>query len=148
MQTLRLTKEFAAITKNPPKGVVIEKKSEDHTLWHIFLSGPPGTPYEGGTFKVVADFTDNYPFKPPKCKFLTKIYHPNIRKENGEICQDVYEKDWVPTKTMRGVIDIFISLLLAPSPESPIEPEIFKEFSEDKEKFIANCKAWVDKYAK
>lgn len=74
------------------------------------MDGPEGTPYEGGTFQIDADFNDNYPFKPPKCSFATKIYHPNVRKDGdniGEICRAIYEDQWVPTKKIRDVIQIF-----------------------------------------
>ena len=42
--------------------------------------GPQDTPYDGGKFIVNIDFSDNYPFKAPKVKFVTKIFHPNIDK--------------------------------------------------------------------
>jgi len=45
-----------------------------------------------------ADFSNNYPFKPPKCRFLTKIYHPNVKKETGELCKEMYENEWNPKK--------------------------------------------------
>ena len=36
------------------------------------------TPYEGGKFLVDIIIPPDYPFKPPKMKFDTKIWHPNI----------------------------------------------------------------------
>ena len=77
------------------------------TVWLTTIEGPSGSPYEGGKFVVEADFTDNYPFKPPSCKFITKMYHPNIKTETGEICKDVYEATWVPTKTIKDILKIF-----------------------------------------
>ena len=110
----------------PIDGVTIECQNEDNTIWHVTLEGPSGTPYEGGKFVISADFTDNYPFKPPVCKFITRIYHPNVKKDTGDICKDIYEAEWVPTKTIKGVIDVFKTLLLAPQLDVPLEAEIAK----------------------
>eukprot|EP01015_Nassula_variabilis_P031688 TRINITY_DN720_c0_g1_i1.p2 TRINITY_DN720_c0_g1~~TRINITY_DN720_c0_g1_i1.p2 ORF type:complete len:103 (+),score=33.96 TRINITY_DN720_c0_g1_i1:99-407(+) len=74
----RLIKEFQQLTENPPSGVVVMSDSPS-TLWDVHIAGPQSSPYEGGTFKVRFEFPDNYPFKAPKAKFLTKIYHPSIK---------------------------------------------------------------------
>ena len=64
----------------------------------IKLEGPSGSPFEGGVFRLDFQF-ENYPFKAPKVIFLTQIYHPNI-DDKGEICQNVYEKDWAPENNL------------------------------------------------
>ena len=56
------------------------------------MLGPIDTPYEGGTFLLNIDFPQEYPIKPPKIRFRTKIYHPNIN-ENGQICLNILHKD-------------------------------------------------------
>jgi ubiquitin-conjugating enzyme E2 A len=42
---------------------------------------PEDTPWEGGTFKLSLEFTEDYPNKAPTVKFLSKMFHPN-----GEDC--------------------------------------------------------------
>lgn len=53
--------------------------------------------YAGGVFKIELDFSEKYPFKPPKIKVLTKIYHPNIKQDTGEICTKMIDDKWAPT---------------------------------------------------
>ena len=82
----RLSKELKDITDHPIQGVSIDLVQDQITMWNVHITGPVGTPYEGGKFTVSIDFNDNYPFKCPKVSFLTKIYHPNVKTETGEIC--------------------------------------------------------------
>ena len=42
-------------------------------------SRPVDTIWEGGVFKLKLVFTEDYPVKPPKVTFMTKIYHPNSK---------------------------------------------------------------------
>jgi ubiquitin-conjugating enzyme E2 N len=42
----------------------------------------------GGVFKLELFLPDDYPMAPPKIRFLTKIFHPNVDKL-GRICLDV-----------------------------------------------------------
>lgn len=145
---MRLAKELDELSKTTPHGVIVTADSKNNKLWECFLPGPKGSFYEGGSFRLSITFPDAYPFKAPKIKFETKIYHPNVNKENGEICQDIYEKDWSPVKTIKIVLDLLVSMLSAPNLESPVEAEIAKVYADDKTKFAATVKEYISKYAK
>ena len=87
----RLTKEMGDVKNCQDaelQGVEINLVNDDMAKWNVSIPGPKGSPYEGGKFVVNLDYTDNYPFKCPKIKFVTKIYHPNIKTEEGEICAE------------------------------------------------------------
>lgn len=60
-------------------------------------------PYEKGAFRIEITFPADYPFKPPKIIFKTKIYHPNI-DEKGQVCLPIINpENWKPaTKTSQG----------------------------------------------
>ena len=94
----RITTELKALTDNPPEQVSVVSDPNNQYKWQIYIGGPKSTPYEGGTFKVICNIDEKYPFKAPDIVFDTKIYHPNVKKDTGEICHDIYKKDWAPTK--------------------------------------------------
>jgi ubiquitin-protein ligase len=83
----RLVKELAAVSKDDTSGVKALPVTEGN-LRHLHgtILGPSGTPYEGGAFDIDIQIPRQYPFEPPKMKFLTKIWHPNISSQTGAIC--------------------------------------------------------------
>lgn len=60
-------------------------------------------PYNKGAFKIEINFPAEYPFKPPRINFKTKIYHPNV-DEKGQVCLPIISaENWKPaTKTDQG----------------------------------------------
>lgn len=67
--------------------------------WQATIMGPPDSPYQGGVFFLTIHFPTDYPFKPPKVAFTTRIYHPNINS-NGSICLDILRSQWSPALTI------------------------------------------------
>ena len=115
---------------------------------HQVLTGPDGTAYEGGAFQLDLKFPTEYPFKPPKIKFETKVYHPNIKTDTGEICNDVLVSNWSPTLNVRYVYTTLHELLKSPNVDHPLEPEIAQEFASDRATFDKKAKEMVDKHAR
>lgn len=136
-QTLkRLQNEFKQVSTNPvANSTVLLENENDVTKWTVIMLGPKDTPYEGGNFKISFVFPDNYPFKPPDCKFVTPIYHPNIKMDTGEICQDIYASSWAPTQKVADILMLLSSMMSQPQTTSPLEPDICKEFLENRAEF-------------
>ena len=75
-----------------------------HTIISTNYLSQGDSPYSGGVFFLDIHFPTDYPFKPPKVNFTTRIYHPNINS-NGSICLDILRDQWSPALTIsKGVL--------------------------------------------
>nr|GEY33963.1 ubiquitin-conjugating enzyme E2 28 [Tanacetum cinerariifolium] len=93
--------------------------AEDMFHWQATIMGPSDSPYSGGVFLVSIHFPPDYPFKPPKVAFRTKVFHPNINS-NGSICLDILKEQWSPALTISKVLLSICSLLTDPNPDDPL----------------------------
>ena len=98
----RIQRELAAILDDPPPGCSLLQMGDDLFRWKVEVQGPPDSPFEGGTFTLLVIFPKTYPFQPPKVKFETRIFHPNIN-QSGDICLDTLAAQWVPSMSMAQV---------------------------------------------
>ncbi|XP_061054315.1 ubiquitin-conjugating enzyme E2 T-like isoform X3 [Eubalaena glacialis] len=108
--------------------------------------GPNDSPYQGGVFLLTIHFPTDYPFKPPKVAFTTKIYHPNITS-NGSICLDILRSQWSPALTVSKALLSICSLLCDPSPDDPLVPETAHTDKANREKYNRLAREWTQKYA-
>jgi len=97
--TKRINKELADLTKDPPTSCSAGPIQDDLFHWQSTIMGPKDSPYEGGIFFLNIHFPTDYPFKPPKVQFTTKIYHCNVNN-NGSICLDILQSQWSPALTI------------------------------------------------
>jgi len=79
----------------------------------LTISRQSDSPYSGGVFFLAIHFPTDYPFKPPKVNFTTRIYHPNINS-NGSICLDILRDQWSPALTIsKGTLSLTLILFWA-----------------------------------
>ena len=119
MALKRLKKELKELTDEPLTGISAGIKQDDILNWEATIIGPSKSPYAGGIFKLNIEFPSDYPFKPPKIKFSTKILHPNINI-HGSICLDILSKNWSPALTLGKVLLSISSLLTVPIPDNAL----------------------------
>lgn len=92
------------------------------------------TSWEGGTFKLLLTFSEDYPNKPPVVKFVTKIFHPNVYA-NGSICLDILQNQWSPIYDIAAILTSIQSLLTDPNPNSPANVEAARLYTENRREY-------------
>ena len=142
----RIQKELAEISLEPPTNCSAGPKGDNLYEWVSSIMGPGGSPYAGGVFFPDIHFPTDYPFKPPKVNFKTKVYHPNVNSQ-GSICLDILKEQWSPALTISKVLLSICSLLTDPNPDDPLVPEIAQIFKTDPARYDELAKEWTRKYA-
>ena len=156
MSGLRLAKELEQLTKDPIEGILFGADSDNLFRWKFTIYGLKGTPYEGGIYEGEIIFPQTYPFDPPKVRFLTKIFHPNVYNGSadegkyniGDLCISILHKGtdltsgehelerWRPIQTVRTIFLSILVLLNEPNPDSAANVDAAKLYRENKKAFI------------
>ena len=146
MALRRIKKELEELTKDPPANCSAGSVDDNIFKWQATIMGPTETPYEGGVFFLDIHFPADYPFKPPKVVFKTKIYHCNITS-TGIICLDILKDKWSPALTVNKVLLSICSLLSDCNPDDPLVPEIANLYKDRRSEHDANARQWTIQYA-
>ena len=130
----RLKNEWQKLKDDPLDNISAGPVNDDFYNWEANIIGPSNSVYQGAIFKLKINIPENYPFKPPKIKFVTPIYHPNINKF-GDICLDTITTNWSPIMSIGKVLLSICSLLTDPNPDDPLEVEIAELYKNDREAY-------------
>ncbi|KAF1773203.1 Ubiquitin-conjugating enzyme, active site [Phytophthora cactorum] len=103
MALKRINKELQDLGRDPPANCSAGPVGDDLFHWQATIMGPEDSPYAGGVYFLNIYFPADYPFKPPKVNFTTRIYHCNINA-NGGICLDILKDQWSPALTISKVL--------------------------------------------
>jgi len=143
----RINKELAEIQKDVHSHVKAEVVGGDLTKLRGSFEGPPGSPYEGGTFVINIDIPNEYPFRPPVMKFATRVWHPNISSQTGAICLDTLGTAWSPVLNIKSALLSLQSLLSTPEPKDPQDAEVATMLIKNPKQFARVAREWAVKYA-
>ena len=146
MALKRIQKELIELENDPLSNCSAGPINDDLFHWSATISGPEDSPYSEGIFFLNINFPADYPFKPPKIKFETRIYHCNI-SSNGAICLDILKDNWSPALTITKVLLSISSLLTDPNPNDPLVPTIAELLIKNKEEHNKIAKQWTLNYA-
>ena len=147
----RLMRDFRRLQNDPPHGITAAPLEDNIMQWDAVIFGPDDSAWEGGTFKLSLAFSEDYPNKAPKVKFITKMFHPNIYAD-GSICLDILQHNWSPIYDVSAVLTSIQSLLTDPvrfkiqfvalnmilflqNPNSPANVEAAKLYQENRREY-------------
>ncbi|CAK5275894.1 unnamed protein product [Mycena citricolor] len=147
---------------NPAPGITAAPHDDNLRYFDVTIQGPDGSPFQQGIFKLELFLPEEYPMAPPKVRFLTKIYHPNIDKL-GRICLDILKgliacpstslranegiDKWSPALQIRTVLLSVQALLSAPNPDDPLAPDVAKHYKENEKDAQRVSREWTMQYA-
>ncbi len=147
----RIQKELIEFNKEEPEGFTAGPEDDsDMFKWDASIQGPEESPYEEGTFNLKIEFPKDYPFKPPKVVFTTKVYHPNVKFSDGSgsICLDILKDAWSPDISISKLLLEIKTLLKNPNLDHFLEENIAKQIKEDKAAYEQTAREWTEKFAK
>ncbi|PKY07276.1 ubiquitin conjugating enzyme [Aspergillus campestris IBT 28561] len=144
-RTRRIVKEIADIHSDTHSGITVEPAVSEDDFTHLRGSfpGPPGTPYEGGTYYVDVRIPTDYPFRPPVMKFETKVWHPNVSSQTGAICLDTLSTAWSPVLTIKSALLSLQSLLSTPEAKDPQDAEVASMLLHKPKEFHRVAQEWA-----
>ncbi|WAR27085.1 UBE2N-like protein [Mya arenaria] len=131
----RIIKETQRLMQEPVTGIQAIPDESNARYFHVVVTGPEGSPYEEGVFKLELFLPEEYPMSAPKVRFMTKIYHPNIDKL-GRICLDILKDKWSPALQIRTVLLSIQALLSAPNPDDPLANDVAEQWKTNEAKAI------------
>ena len=120
----RIMKELLLIKKQPNNNIEIQMLNEDFTTFTAIISNTKT--YQHGKFKLQITLPPTYPLDPPKIQFITKLCHPNVDFQTGEICLDLLKDKWAPSWTILSTCEAIRMLMDEPEPLSPLNCDAAK----------------------
>ena len=137
----RLIIEGQRLIKEQP---AFRRVNDSWTHWRGEIIGSAG-PYEGGVFIIDIEVPREYPFKPPKVKWKTATWHPNIYRE--QVCIGILGKDWTPVQSLVDLVEALRFLLSNPNPHDPLNMAASRQFINDFNSYRSRAIEYVEKYA-
>lgn len=144
----RLAQERAAWRRDHPAGFSAKyalmadgSVGQDIMKWICKVPGKKGSLWEGGEYSLTMEFSEEYPSKPPKCKFAPVLFHPNVYP-SGTVCLSILneDEDWKPSITIKQILLGIQDLLDNPNPQSPAQAEPYMLYCQNRDEYNRRVK--------
>lgn len=149
MSESRILKEIEDIYRDPPDYISAGPINDNDIYhWEATIYGPEDSDYRNGVFLLDIVIPKEYPFKPPACKFKTKIFHPNIDPDDGRICINILkEYNWNPSLTIANILMSIMVLLYTPNFKSPLNRKARKIHENNEKEYKETIQKWIKDFS-
>lgn len=109
--------------------------------WDCGIPGKAKSPWYGGLYRLTMEFSEDYPSRPPKCRFTPPLFHPNVYP-SGTVCLSILDADkgWRPSITIKQILLGVQDLLDTPNPDDPANGEAHELFMQSKDAYTNRVK--------
>ncbi|KAJ5921305.1 hypothetical protein N7466_009631 [Penicillium verhagenii] len=168
----RIGKELADIHADTKSQITAAPVNEQEDITHLrgsFL-GPPGTPYEGGTYTIDIKIPTDYPFPTTSHEVRDQSLASQCQQSDskqsrhkpfivsrpqllltmylqGAICLDTLSSAWSPVLTIKSALLSLQSLLSTPEPKDPQDAEVANMMMRTPKEFDRVARQWATIYA-
>lgn len=142
----RIVKETQRLIADPVEGISATPYADNLRYFAVGIEGPDDSPYEHGVFQLELFLPPDYPMTPPKVRFLTKIYHPNVDKL-GRICLDILKDKWSPALQIRTVLLSIQALMSAPNPDDPLDNNVAEVWKSNEPQALETAREFTKNFA-
>lgn len=121
--------------------------TKNYGIWDIYIKGSEDSLYENTVLHAIIEFSYDYPITPPRMRFVSKMFHPNIYTD-GKVCISTlhvadddpssYEKPdekWTPVHSIRTIVLGVISILNEPNVVSPANVDASKMLQQNRQEY-------------
>jgi len=149
MAEARILKELEELHIDPPDFISAGPINDDDIYhWEAIIDGPDDSYYKNGVFLLDIKIPKEYPFKPPNCKFKTKIFHPNISPDSGYICINILKpQNWNPSLTISNILMSIMALLYSPKFDDALYGKARDLYQESEQKYKETIQQWIKEYS-
>ncbi|XP_034245763.1 SUMO-conjugating enzyme UBC9-like [Thrips palmi] len=146
-RSLRIMKDLSDFEGKTVGINLLEHDDETMSMILVCFEGVADTPFQGGTFFVELHLPPEFPWKGPQVVLRTPVWHPNVSRDEGNVCMDILSSKWKAGTSLLECVEAVRSLLNDPNPDSPLNSYAADLLREHPQTYQLNAALWSRVYA-